>query len=123
MSRFSLGAVALALAAVASVLATGCAPVGRQTPAPTTTARMPARAAAHLPRCDEAAGEATMSSPAAARYFARVNLEQNLGASRGFLASQGAHQVRVAGRDMRCEPYPLGGGLTRCVAVARLCGR
>lgn len=64
-----------------------------------------------------------MGSRSAARYFARVNLQQNLGAARGFLASQGARRVRIVSRDLQCRPYELGGGLVRCVAVARLCGR
>lgn len=119
MSRLRSGATALSASVVAAsavIVAAGCAPLGRQPP--------PASArASHGPRCDEASGEATMGSLAAARYFARANVNQNLGASRGFLASQGVHAVRVAGRDMQCQPYPLGGGLTRCVAVVRLCGR
>lgn len=61
-----------------------------------------------------------MGSLQAARYFARVNLDQNLGASRGFLASQGARRARVISRDVLCKPYALG-GMTRCVASARLC--
>lgn len=64
-----------------------------------------------------------MGSLATARYFARVNLDQNMGATRGYLASQGARRVRIAGRDMQCQAYLLGGGFVRCVAVARLCGR
>lgn len=116
MSRVSPRAAALFLVASAAVVGAGCAPIERR-PA------VPAARVAHYPRCDEASGEATMGSVSAARYFARVNLGQNLGASRGFLASQGARQVRVVGRDVQCRPYELGVGLTRCVAVARLCGR
>lgn len=113
MSRLLLAVVALTVAALSA-----CAPAVREASAPASRRAKVTK----VVRCDEAAGEATMGSISTARYFARFNLDQNLGGTRGYLAAQGARQVRVVARDMQCQPYPLGGGLTRCVAVARLCG-
>ncbi len=63
-----------------------------------------------------------MGSASAARYFARANLERNLGPSRDYLLSQGSRRLRVVARNVQCKPYALG-GMTRCVASARLCSR
>lgn len=67
-----------------------------------------------------------MGSVAAARYYARRTLERSLGPARDYLATEGLRRVRVAAADVHCAPYQLSpgrGGLTRCVATARICSK
>ncbi len=104
-----------AIALAVAVALAGCSPVAyKQKPVPLKGA------------CAEASGEATMTDPAAARYYARRTLERSLGPARDYLASEGLRRLRVATARVDCAPYALApgrGALTRCVASTHVCAK
>ncbi len=73
--------------------------------------------------CDEAVGTGVGISRGAARMIADGSARQQIADVRGYLLASGASGVRKRSSATTCRPYALGGGLTQCVAVVRLCGR
>lgn len=74
-------------------------------------------------KCDEAVGTGIGYGRGSARAVAESSARQQLGDVRGYLLASGASRVRPSGSEVTCRPYALGGGLTQCVSVVRLCGR
>lgn len=74
-------------------------------------------------RCDEAIGTAVGYGRGRTGAIAQRSARQQVDDVRGYLLGSGTSRVRPAGSQTSCRPYTLGGGLTQCVSVIRLCGR
>lgn len=79
---------------------------------------LPARAG-----CEEAIGQGVSPGKANARLVAQANLTHQAQDLKGFMLKDGYRFVRSRAPRFHCHPYPLGLGLTQCVARAQLCGR
>ncbi len=73
--------------------------------------------------CDEAVGTGVGVSRGSARMIADSSARLQISDVRGYLLASGVSRVRKSSGTTTCRPYALGGGLTQCVAVVRLCGR
>ena len=73
--------------------------------------------------CEEAIGQGVSPGKANARLVAQANLAYQAQDLKGFMLKDGYRAVQNRAPRIDCHPYPLGLGLTQCVARAQLCGR
>lgn len=72
--------------------------------------------------CEEAAGQGVALGKASAQFVARTDLTYQAENLKGYMLKDGYHAVRLGSSRVDCQAYPLGFGLTHCVAKAQLCG-
>lgn len=75
------------------------------------------------PGCEEATGQGVAPGRSSARLIAESSLRHQAHDLRGFMIKDGYHAIRPGAPRVVCHAYPLGLGLTQCVAKAQLCGR
>ncbi|MEQ1694478.1 MAG: hypothetical protein ABL901_01435 [Hyphomicrobiaceae bacterium] len=73
--------------------------------------------------CEEAVGQGVAPGKASARLLAQTSLTYQAQDLKGFMLKDGYRAVRAGAPHLVCTPYPLGLGLTLCLARAQLCGR
>lgn len=73
--------------------------------------------------CEDASSQAAAPGQTSARMFAQGGLKYQIDDLKGYMLADGYRSVRVQSRRIDCRPYPLGAGLTQCIATARLCSR
>jgi len=73
--------------------------------------------------CEDATGQGVAPGRASARAVAEASLRHQAHDLRGYMIKEGSYGVRVGAPRVMCFAYPLGLGLTQCVAKASLCGR
>ena len=73
--------------------------------------------------CEDATGQGVAPGRASARAVAEASLRHQAHDLRGYIIKDGYFGVRVGAPRVSCSAYPLGLGLTQCVAQASLCGR
>jgi hypothetical protein len=72
--------------------------------------------------CEEAIGQGVSPGKANARLVAQANLTYQAQDLKGFMLKDGYRSVYNRPSRIDCHAYPLGLGLTQCVARAQLCG-
>ena len=70
--------------------------------------------------CEDAVARAAGQGKASATAYAKSALKYEVQDLKGFMLKDGYRSVRPQSQRVDCKPYPLG-GLTLCVATARLC--
>lgn len=72
--------------------------------------------------CEVAIGQGVSPGKASARMVAQTDLKYQAQDLKGFMLKDGYRAVRNGPSLVECHPYPLGLGLTQCIARAQLCG-
>lgn len=72
--------------------------------------------------CEEAAGQGVALGKASATFVARTDLTTQAETLKGYMLKDGYRAVRSGPPRVDCQAYPLGFGLSHCVAKAQLCG-
>jgi hypothetical protein len=103
--------VRVALLSVPVLVLTGCSGFAPKSGFPARTG------------CEEAIGQGVSPGKANARLVAQANLTYQAQDLKGFMLKDGYRAVHNRPSRTDCHPYPLGLGLTQCVARAQLCGR
>ncbi|MEQ1716671.1 MAG: hypothetical protein ABL907_11910 [Hyphomicrobium sp.] len=76
-----------------------------------------------MARCAEAVADGLAAGRGHATALAMAGVRHQYDDARGYLLANGYRRVRVVQQEARCGPHPLGIGLVKCTAYARLCGR
>jgi hypothetical protein len=73
--------------------------------------------------CEDAISQGVGFGEGEARAVAAAGVHDQTSDIRGYLVSQGIHRVRATERSVTCRPHAFGGGLVKCTAITRYCGR